>query len=189
MTDSEYILAEFKGTYRAPEPNGQRDLNVTKPFHVAVKMDRSVLTDDRVLGLKGLFATYYREFVRRAYPDMIDLYFFDLVQATELDGTVIENPKALSFDNLIAYIQKKRYPINTTLYAPAELRNEVLLYERDKDGQQHLESLRTKMRGSELAVAAKLQNLDDVLVVLTPSSASADSLEDLLAPAGRAKKK
>lgn len=180
----EYFLAEFKGNYRAPEPTGQRDLNITKPFHVKVKMKRDYLDDSRVLGLNGIFATYYKEYLRRMYPDMIDLYFFDLVEGTELDGSVIENPKALSFDNLAKYIQWRKYPINIGLYTPAELRNQVLLYEKDAAGQQFLESNLTQMRGSMLAIANELQSLDDVMVKVEQSP----SVEDLLEPAGRRRK-
>lgn len=183
---SDYILAEFKGTYRAAHPDGQRDVNVTKPFHVKVKMKASVISDNRVLGLNGLFATYYKEFLRRMFPDMIDTYFFDLVEATEVDGTPIEHPKALSHKGLLEYISKKRYPINITLYTPGELRNEVMLYESDEKGQQKLESIRTELRGSELAVAAELQKLDDVLVVVDEAQ---QSVEDLLAAPGKGKRK
>lgn len=184
--DNKYILAEFKGTYRAPHPDGQRDLQVTRPFHVKVKMKAEVIHDSRVLGLNGLFATYYKEFLRRQFPDMVDLYFFDLVEATELDGTPIEHPKALSHSGLLQYLEKKKYPINCTLYTPAELRNEIMLYEVDKEGQQKLEGIRTELRGSELAVAAELQNLSDVMVVVDDTH---QSVEDLLSVAGKSKRK
>ncbi|MBX9687083.1 MAG: hypothetical protein K2X27_10300 [Candidatus Obscuribacterales bacterium] len=164
---SDFILAEFKGTYRAPHPDGVRDANITKPFHVKVKMLRSNL---KAPGLKGLFATYYKDFLRNAYTDMIDTYEFDLVQATELDGSVIHDPKALSYDGLLEHISRHHYPINPMLYPRHELRNEVVLYETDKAGQQHLQERLQKLKGNALETAAQLQRVEDVLVVVKPDA-------------------
>lgn len=162
---ADLISAEFKGSYRAPHPDGIRDANITKNFHVRVKMKRSAL---KAPGLKGLFATYYKEFVREAYPDMIDLYEFDLVQATELDGTIIHDPKALSYDGLLNYISTHKYPINPMLYSRHELRNEVALYEVDKSGQQHLQNRLQQLRGNALEMSAELSKLADILEVVEP---------------------
>lgn len=187
---SDYILAEFKGTYRSPHPGGLRDQNVLKDFHVRVKMRRECL---EAPGLNGLFANYYKEFLRRQYPDMIDTYMFDLVQATELDGSVILNPKALSYTGLLQYVASRRLPINTSLFSPTELRNEVVLFEHDPKGQQHLQALLEKRKGSTIAISAELQELDDVLVVVDPDEEadqdeeSEASLEDLLSGKVQAK--
>lgn len=192
---SDYFLAEFKGTYRAPHPGGLRDQNVTKDFHVRVKMRRECL---EAPGLNGLFANYYKEFLRKQYPDMIDTYMFDLVQATELDGSVIDNPKALSYQRLVQYVTRRRLPVNTALYSPTELRNEVVLYEQDPKGQQHLQALLETRKGSTIAISAELQELDDVLVVVDPNEDDSESddvedseasLEDLLSGAAVAQPK
>lgn len=177
----DFILAEFQGTYRAPHPDGIKDANMTKNFHVKVKMKRESL---RAPGLNGLFATYYKSRLRTLYPDMIDTYMYDLVQATELDGKVIDNPKALSYEGLLKYVAKKMYPINVTLYSPNELRNQIVLYEEDHTGQQTLEGILTKHRGSELKTAAELQDVDDLIVVVSP----APSVGELLA-GGKSKAK
>ncbi len=160
---SDYILAEFKGTYRAPHPDGIRDQNITKPFHVKVKMKRECLDAP---GLNGLFATYYKELLRKLYPDMIDTYFYDLVEARELDGSAIENPKALSHDNLLKYIGQRRMPINPLLYTPNELRNEVILYEIDPKGQQHLQNKLEQQKGSQLKISAEIMAIDDVITIV-----------------------
>lgn len=163
--DDNFILAEFKGTYRAPHPQGVRDQNITKEFHVKVKMERKSL---KAPGLKGLFATYYKEFLRQAYPDMIDTYDFDLVQATELDGKRINDPKALSYEGLLEYIHEHDYNINAMLYPRHELRNEVVLYEKDREGQQLLQGKIQEQRGNALATAEKLSKVSDILSVVAP---------------------
>lgn len=163
MPKADYILAEFKGTYRAPHPDGIRDQSITKPFHVKVKMKREAL---KAPGMCGLFRVYYFEHLRKAYPDIQDTYNYELVQATELNGDVIDNPKALSYDGLLAYIKEKEYPINTLLYSPVELRNEVVLYEEDPKGQQFLQEKRLKVHGNAMKMAADLTEVDDLLVVV-----------------------
>lgn len=189
MSDRNYILAEFKGTYRAPHPDGIKDANVTKQFNVKVKMKRESL---KAPGLCGLFATYYKELLKTVkdkegnlvYRDMIDTYMYDLVQATELDGTVINNPKALSHERLISYIKEKEYPINALLYSSGELRNEVILYEEDPKGQQYLQNRRQKQKGHTLAISAEIQNLDDVIQVV-----GAEREPELAAAASKGKSK
>jgi hypothetical protein len=114
----DYILAEFKGTYRAPNPDGIRDQQIVKPFHVRVKMKRECL---KAPGLNGFFDNYYKNFLKRAYPEMIELYQFQMVQATELDGSIINDPKALSHEGLLAYIKDRKYPINALLFELAAL--------------------------------------------------------------------
>jgi hypothetical protein len=160
MTD--YILAEFKGTYRAPHPDGIRDQNVTRNFNVKVKMKRECLNAP---GLNGFFGSYYKEFLRKLYPDMIDTYKYEMVQATELDGKPIDSPKALPYEGLLQYIFRKKYPINPTLYSPKELRNQINLYEEDPKGQQFLEEKLQRLRGNQLAIAAELQSMDDVISI------------------------
>lgn len=182
MSDQSYFVAEFQGTYRAPHPDGVRDANVTKQFHVKVKMKRECLNAP---GLNGLFDVYYKEFLRQRYPDLIDTYQFNLVEARELDGSVINNPKALSYEGLLAYIHTKRYLINVSLYSPQELRNQVVLYEEDKGGQQFLENKLQAMKGSMLATANELQSLDDVMVVVDEQP----SVEALLSGGGKSKAK
>lgn len=161
MSQQNYILAEFKGTYRAPHPEGFREQNITKDFHVRVKMKRECLLAP---GLNGLFATYYKEFLRKLKPDMIDLYVFDLVQATELNGATIYDPKALSHDGLMDYINQKKYPINPLLYSMLELRDQVVLFEQDPKGQQHLQDKLQNLKGNMLATSAELRELEDLMV-------------------------
>lgn len=182
-----FILAEFRGSYRAPHPDGIRDANVTKEFHVKVKMKEDSLLAP---GLNGLFATYYKGHLRKLYPEMIDTYMFDLVQATQLDGTPIDNPKAMSHDALLAHIAKKKYPINPLLYSTLELRDEVVLYEQDASGQQYLQNKRQLQKGSLLATAAELQGVEDLMVVVDApvkeqpvEKVSAPSVDALLAGA------
>jgi hypothetical protein len=163
---ADYILAEFKGTYRAPHPEGIKDAKVAKQFHVKVKMLRDCLSAP---GLKGLFHVFYLEHLRKNYPDLVDTYKYDLVQATEIDGTEIDSPKALNYDGLLKYIAKRRYPINASLYSPAKLRNEIVLYEQDAKGQQFLEQKLMARKGSMLAIAAELQNIDDIMTVVQPA--------------------
>ena len=169
----DYILAEFKGNYRAPHPSGVRDQNITKEFHVKVKMKRDSL---QAPGLCGLFSTYYKELLRKQYPDMIDTYFYEMIQATELNGAKIDHPKAMSHDDLLAYINKRQYPINPLLYSGTELRNEVILYEQDPKGQQHLQGKLEAQKGNMIAIASELHSLEDVLIVVgkEPQAAPAD---------------
>lgn len=192
---SKYIIAEFKGNYRAPHPEGRREENVTKRFHVKVKMKRECLAAP---GLCGLFENYYKEFVRTLYPEMIDFHMFEFVEALNEDGSVINDPKALSYKGLLEYVAERGYPVNVTLYTPTELRNQVNLYEQDKLGQQHLEAKFQAMKGSMLAIANELKSMDDVIQIYNPNEEPAPSpvakvepsVEDLLAaPGGKSKTK
>lgn len=180
---SDLFIAEFKGTYRAPSPEGIRDQNITKAFHVKVKMKRECL---KAPGLNGLFATYYLEFLRKLYPDMIDTYMYDLVEARELDGTIINNPRALSYENLLKFIHSERLPINVGLYPPNELRNQVILFQEDPKGQKHLEEKLQAIKGNMLAISSELQSLDDVIAIV---EAEDSEMEDLLATSGKGRTK
>lgn len=167
----EYILVEFKGTYRAPHPDGY-EKDVQKDFHVKVKMKRGVLAGP---GTCGHFQAYYKGHLKKIYPDFKDTYFFEMVQATELDGSIIHNPKAYSQANLIDYIARMGYPINPILYATGtELRNEVVLYEQDKGGQQHLQKLLEDMKGAEIRTAAELRELGEIMFAVEPVSTVAE---------------
>ena len=148
MSNNDFMLAEFKGTYRAPHPDGIKDQNIIKNFHVQVEMKKSFL---KAPGLKGTFAVYYKELCKSMYPDMIDLYKFDLVEATELDGSPINNPKAMSYQDLVKYINEKQYPINIALYSQSELRNQVVLHEEDPKGQQKLQGITERTKGNAIA--------------------------------------
>jgi len=161
MTVNGFILAEFRGTYKAPHPEGFDKSQVEKPFHIKVKMKRESLNAP---GLNGLFQTYYAGFMKKAYPDYIELYRFETVQATNLDGTVIRNPKALSHEGLLTYMKEENIPINPLLYEPSELRNQVCLYMEDKKGQQFLQEKLQNSKGQMLATAAELADIDDILV-------------------------
>jgi hypothetical protein len=166
------ILAEFKGTYRAPHPDGFQNQNVERPFHVKVKMKRESL---QAPGLNGLFVTYYSGFMKKLFPDMIELYRWENLGCTELDGSPIEDdPKAMNRDQLLAYIKRKKYNINALLYPTVtELRNEVVLYETDRAGQQYLEGKRQELKGNLLEMAAEIAELDDVVVIVDPNAAPA----------------
>lgn len=163
----EYILVEFKGTYRAPHPDGY-EKDVQKDFHVKVKMKRSVLAGP---GTCGNFQAYYKGHLKKIYPDFKDTYFFEMIEATELDNSPIYNPKAMSHANLVDYIAKMGYPINPILFPTAtDLRNEVVLYEQDKSGQQHLQKQLEDMKGAEIRTAAELRELGEIMFEVKPVS-------------------
>lgn len=166
---SEFFLAEFKGTYRAPHPAGIRTETIIRDFHVKVTMLKKFLAGD---GLNGAFQVYYKGFLKNHYPDMINTYQFDLVEATELDGTKIDNPRCLSYQGLLDYIANRRYPINAMLYSALELRDEIILYEKDPKGQQHLQGKRENLKGNVLSTAAELGQLPNVMVKVDSSAAS-----------------
>lgn len=175
----EYILVEFKGTYRAPHPDGY-EKDVQKDFHVKVKMKRGVLAGP---GTCGHFQAYYKGHLKKIYPDFKDTYFFEMVEATELDGSIIHNPKAYSQANLIDYIARMGYPINPILYPTGtDLRNEVVLYENDKNGQQHLQRLLEDMKGAEIRTAAELRELGEIMFAVEPVS-TVSTVEPTPAPA------
>jgi hypothetical protein len=164
MNRGPHILAEFKGTYRAPHPAGIRDQQITPSFHVKVKMKREWLEQP---GLNAFFQAYYKPFLQKLYPDFLDTHFFDLIEATELDGTEIESPKALSHAGLLGYIERRGLKINALLYGTTnELRNQVILYEEDQKGQQILQGKEELLKGTALSTAAELQGLDDVMVLV-----------------------
>lgn len=167
MSDSEYFIAEFKGTYRAPHPSGARDQQITKDFHVKVKMLQTALDAP---GLKGAFQNYYKESVKALYPDLIDFYSVQFIKGVELNGDKIDNPKAMSYADLVAYITRKKYPVNPLLFDQEELRNQVVLYEFDPSGQQLLQGKTEKLRGGQIEMALKLAAVDDLVVVVDPTA-------------------
>lgn len=162
------MLAEFKGTYRAPHPGGIKDQNVLKDFHVKVEMPKSFL---KAPGLNGFFVNHYLNYLRSAYPDLIKTYRFQLIEVTELDGSVIDNPKCLSYQGLLDYIKRREFPINPSLFDEAELRNEVLLYEQDAKGQQFLQDKIQQRKGTELAIAQALSDRPNLVRVIQPQAA------------------
>lgn len=160
---NDLMLGEFKGVYRAPHPAGYRDQNIVMPFHVKVKMKREFLSAP---GLCGLFKNHYEHALRAKYSEMLELYRFEFMGATELDGKPINNPKAMYHKELIKYIAEKRYPINMSLYNQTELRNEVNLYEHDPQGQQFLQGKLEYMHGGTIALTNELAQIEDLVQVV-----------------------
>ena len=102
---------------------------------------------------------------------MLDLYRWRLVEATELDGEVIDDPKCLSYQGLLDFIKKHEYPINPLLYpTDQELRDAILLYEDDDKGQQKLQARWEQINGPVLKVAQEIDEIDDVFEELAPVS-------------------
>lgn len=169
MSDRDWMLVEFKGTYTIANPNGVKGSKVVRPFHVKVEMKKSFLDfkgPTGITSLRGPFATYYKQELRKADPGMIDLAQFDMVEATELDGTPIDDPNAMSHENLLDYIQRKRYPINPGLWNDQDLRHEVARYEADPKGQQKGQAHLTNVRGAFLDIAKEISSRGSKMVFL-----------------------
>lgn len=165
--DKHWMLVEFEGTYTTAHPDGIKGQKVIRPFHVRVKMKKEFL---EARGLRGAFSVYYEEKLKRQYPGMISLHQFRMIEATEIDGSKINNPKCMSHADLLVYINEKDYQINTALYDDQELRHEVALYESDKKGQQKLQGQREAARGGKLKISKEINEQEDSLVVLHPSA-------------------
>lgn len=165
IEDKDVMLVRFKGTYTAANTSGVRGAKITKPFDVKVKMHRRFL---QATGLRGAFDTYYKQALKSRYPDMIDLYRFEMVEATAVDGSKINNIRAMSHEDTIAHIKDKEYPINISLYDSQDLRHQVALYEADKEGQQKLQSNIMHARGGTLAIAEEIASMNDVFEILDP---------------------
>jgi hypothetical protein len=183
LMSNELMLASFKGTYRSPHPEGFKEQAILRPFDVTVKMKQSFLAAP---GLCGFFRNHYFAALKAKFPLMIAPYMIEFMGATELDGRPIDNPKAMSYGELLGYIQRKKYPINIGLYDATALRNEVVLYEQDPSGQQHLQGKLENLRGSEIALSNELAAIEDILVVNTsdrpePGSKKVKSFAESLA--------
>ncbi len=166
-TDRDWMLVEFEGTYKVADPS-IKGRKILRPFHVKVKMKKQFL---EARGLRGAFATYYKEFLKRHFPGMIDLHEFRMIEATEVDGSKIHNPKAMSHQDLVAYIKEKRLPVNILLYDDQELRHQVVLYETDPKGQQKLQGQAERVHGGKLNLSREISEQEDILQVLAPSGA------------------
>lgn len=170
VADNNWMLVEFEGTYQVSHPDGVKGRKVLKNFHVQVEMNKSFLDAMSIEGtfhsLRGPFASFYTGFLKKLYPDMIDLYQFRMVEATELDGGKIRDPKCMSHKDLMAYIVDRKYKINTGIYDDQELRNAVVLYENDKKGQQVLQGTTERVRGGVLAVTNDLKHRESLITVL-----------------------
>jgi hypothetical protein len=165
LVDEDLMLVRFVGTYTMANPSGARGSKVVKPFDVKVKMHKRFLAAN---GLRGAFDTYYKQSLKQKYPGMIDLNQFEMIEATEIDGRKIANPKCMSHDDTIAYIKSQRYAINIALYDSQDLRHQVVLYEKDKDGQQKLQSNIMSARGGAMAIAEEIKSMNDVFEILEP---------------------
>lgn len=157
---SDWMLAEFSGTYKTPHPEGFKDQTVLRPFHVFVEMKKDFL---KAPGLCAIFQNFYGNAVKEAFPDMVKLNHVDFHGAVELNGDAINNPKAMSHKELLVYIQQKQYPINPSLYTARELRNEVVLYETDPSGQQHLQAKLQQLRGGAIDLANELASRPNLI--------------------------
>lgn len=178
-SDRDWILVEFKGTYKVPHKEGFRGQSMLKPFHVQVEMERSFLLNLKPYqSLRGTLATYYMNILKQSYPDMIELHRFDMVEATEVDGDKIHDPRAMRHADLIDYIQKNKLPINISLYNDQDLRHEVALYEQDKKGQQHIQGWREKVQGGMLEVSKRISERGVKIHVLDPSDEHHEKTED-----------
>ena len=168
--DNNWMLVEFEGTYQVAHPDGVKGRKVLKNFHVKVEMNKSFLDATIIEGsfhsLRGPFASFYTGFLKKLYPDMIDLYQFGMIEATELDGGKIRDPKCMNHADLMAYIVDRKYKINIGLYDDQQLRNEVVLYEADRKGQQHLQGHTERVRGGVLSVTNDLKHREHLIQVL-----------------------
>ncbi len=99
---------------------------------------------------------------------MKELDRFTMVEATELDGRKISNPRAMSYEDLIEYIKEREYPINIAVYSPTDLRHQVRLYEKDKDGQQKLQGNLLNARGGKMAIEDEIKQMNDVFEICDP---------------------
>lgn len=154
-----WMRVEFEGTYRVRSPQGIKNQSVERPYHIFVPMSKRYLKDSS--NLRAPFCSFYENRLKNKYPGMLGLYQTRLIEALNEDGSVINHPKALSYENLKEYIKEREYPINIGLYDDQQLRNEVVLYEKDADGQQHLQSWTEKVKGGSLAVGQELDALGD----------------------------
>ncbi|MDE1971105.1 MAG: hypothetical protein KGI50_06060 [Patescibacteria group bacterium] len=154
LVSEDWILAEFKGTYRVADPNGHKR-TVLQPFHVKVPIERCYLEAPT---LRGIFASQYETYLKQEYPGMLGLYQFVMVEATEVDGSKLTHHKGMCHADLLEYIKKERLPINTALFDDQQLRQEIDLYRKDSKGQQHLQKRFEEMKGADLAVSRKISS-------------------------------
>lgn len=174
------ILATFEGTFKTAHPEGHRGEQVTRPFKCRVKIPRHFLKPIpntvpalRHVSLTAVFGTYYKQHLKKAHPEMLDLYRWRLVEATELDGSVMDDPKCLSYQGLLDFVKEKEYPINPLLYpTDQELRDAILLYEDDETGQQKLQKRWEQITGPVLKVSQEIAAIDNVFEELTPMSSA-----------------
>jgi len=156
--DQDWMLVEFEGSYMIAHPDGIKGQKVLRNFHVRVEMAKDFLFNLKPFeSLRAPFSTYYMEQLKQMFPKMISLYQFRMVEATELDGSKIADPRAMCHADLLEYIKVRKYPINSSFYNDQDLRHEVHLYENDKKGQQHLQANLEKIRGGVLAVSKRIR--------------------------------
>lgn len=173
VADKNWLLAEFKGTYSCASPTGIKGQKIEKPFHVKVEMKKDFLNHPGPTGMVSLcgpFVTYHKQELKQIHPDLIDTYMFELIEATELDGTKINRPECLSYEDLKDYITEKEYPINTSLYSRTDLRHAVRLYEHDEKGQQKLQGDIEKVRGGVLRISNEIAKRGAKMQSLLPST-------------------
>ena len=173
LDPKKWMIVEFEGTYRVAHPDGIKGQTVLRPFHIKVPMRRSYLKDS--YNLRAPFGSFYKQRLINRYPGMIKLHHTKLIEATNPDGSIIKHPKAMSYDNLLEYIAENEYPINIGLYDDQQLRNEVVLYEKDAPGQQHLQANQERVKGSVLAVGQELDALgSDAFEILSTTGIAED---------------
>ncbi|MDE2100168.1 MAG: hypothetical protein KGL39_23130 [Patescibacteria group bacterium] len=156
-SDKDWILVEFKGTYLTPHPEGFKGQDVTREFHVQVEMKRSFLTNLRAFeSLCGPFAVYYENMLKDLYPDFKALHRFEMVEATELDGKMIADPRAMKHEDLLEYIKEKNLPVNAALHDTKDLRHHTFLHEKDEKGHARLQARLESVKGATLKIAGEI---------------------------------
>ena len=157
MSDKDWMLVEFKGTYLCAHPDGIKGQKVTRPFHVKVEMKKQFLRDLKPFeSLCGPFAVYYVGLVKNLYPELIDLHRFEMIEATELDGTKINDPRAMCHEDLLEHISDRELPINAGMLDAKDLRHHIMLHAQDPKGQARMQENLQKVRGGHLAISKEI---------------------------------
>lgn len=159
-----FIQGHFFGTYHVPSEK-HADKREESKFDVTVKVPRMVL--DKKLNFQAYFRRYFADRMRKHDQRFIKFGKIYFVNARNLDGTMINNPRTFSPDELKQYAVRKQWQIDFELFSGWELRDIIFQYFLPDNGQPEVEAFaqyQDKIRrkyGAESLVRNQLLEIPD----------------------------
>lgn len=150
----------FEGDYFAAAKGGLE----LRPYNVTLTMNE----EHRQAGFLSVFKNVAAPaLMRKKYPDYADALATHRVVAIKdlaQPDLVIDDPKLMTFAEVIAFVSKNALPVNLTLYKDEdELKQAVVECLEDEDAFVEAQSKRQEVKGPTAAMAASLASLNPEL--------------------------
>lgn len=164
VSPKDFIRGYFYGTYHIPSMK-HADKREEVSFDVNVLIPRQVLTNK--LNFQAYFRRFFKERMSRKDNRFIRFGKIYFKNARNLDGSLINDPRTFSPDELKVFATKKGWNIDFELFNGYELRDVIFHYFLPDNGQPEIEAFKAyqeKIRrkyGAESLVRNQLMDLPD----------------------------